>query len=165
MKRPVISPACSPPVNDKALEKILSRCGAYYHSGDFFYHELLKQRLTHIGFRVSSVEKQPYHQVWEVRLRATLAAQTYLLLTKPAPKRDAWADDLLRRQLRSEMHEIVRALGPPVQRDCLGVVGHGAYFQVSFIWPAGRPGLLLSKVKKAEAFSFLIRPWLRRIRN
>jgi hypothetical protein len=165
MKRSVISPACWQPVKDRFLEKILRRCGAYYHSGDLFYQELLKQRLSHLGFRVLSIEKLPYHHVWDIRLCGTLSAQTYLLVTKPVPKKDAWADDLMLRQLRSEMHEIVRDLGPPVKRDCLGVVRTGAYFRVSFIWPVGKPGQLLRKEKKAEAFSFLIRPWVRRNRN
>jgi hypothetical protein len=45
------------------------------------------------------------------------------------------------------------------------VARKGAYLRVTFIWPLGKPGRWVKPEKKAEAFSFLIRPWLRRNRN
>jgi hypothetical protein len=165
MKRPVISVVCCQPVKDSLLQKVLRHCGAYYHAPDLFYQELWKQRLNQIGLRVLSVEKMPYHEVWDIRVCMKLASQTYLLLSKPMPNQNAGSQELLLKQLRSEIQHIARDLGPAVKRDCITVARTGAYFRASFIWPMGRPGRLLKKEKKAEAFSFLIRPWLRRNRN
>ena len=165
MKRPVISAVYRNPVKDVFLQKILRRCGAYYHSGELFYQELWKERLSQIGFRVISVEKLPYHHVWDIRLCGSLTAQTYLLVSKPVFKRYAGSKELLLKQLRLEIQQIAKDMGPPIKTDCVGVSRTGAYFRASFIWPVGKPGLLLKKEKKAEAFSFLIRPWLRKNRN
>jgi len=126
---------------------------------------LWRDRLREIGFYVISVERLPHHPVWEIRLRGSLAAQTYLLVTKPVPKANALADDLLVPQLKAEVRQIAQGLGKPIKRDCVGVTRSGAYFRVSFLWPLGRPGMLVKQEKKTEAFSFMIRPWLRRSRN
>ncbi len=150
---------------DKLLKRILQRCGAYYHSADLFYHELWKQRLANIGFRVLSIEKFPYHHVWRIRVCGSLSAQTYLLVSKPVPKKLVWSEDRLTKQLESELQRIANDLGPPIKKDCLGVSRTGQYFRLSFIWPKGKAGCLLKKEKRPEAFSFLIRPWLRRNRN
>jgi hypothetical protein len=147
------------------LQRILRCAGAYYHSADLFYHEIWKQRLEQIGFRVRSVEKLPYHQVWEIRLRGTLSAQAHLLLSRPAPKRLAGSQELLLGQLRSEIQEIALDFGPPVKPDCISVARNGRYIRAGFIWPPGKPGLLLTKNKKAGSFSRLIRPWLHKKRN
>ena len=147
------------------LSKVLRRCGAYHHGPELFYQELWKQRMVQIGFRVLLVEKLDLHHVWQIRLCGGLAAQTYLLVSKPIPKRYLGAKDILLKQLRSEIQEIASELGPPIKTDCVSVARTGAYFHVSFIWPVGKPGLLLKKEKKPEAFSFFIRPWLRRNRN
>ena len=147
------------------LKKVLRRCGAYYHSADLFYQELWKQRLVNIGMRVLSVERLPYHPVWYLRLCGSLRPQTYLLVSKPVPAKLVWAEDLLSKQLESEIHDMARDMGPPIRRDCLSVLRTGNYFRVSFIWPLGQPGLWLKPEKKPEAFSFLIRPWLRKNRN
>jgi hypothetical protein len=160
-----IGTASWPKINDRLLNKILRRCGAYYHPPDLFYHELWKQRLVNIGFRVLSVEKLPYHHVWDMRVCGGLETQTYLLVSKPVPGKLAWSKDLLPKQFESEIHQIAKDLGLAIKRDCIGVVRNGNYFRVSFIWPVGKPGLLLKKDKKAEAFSFLIRPWLKKNRN
>jgi hypothetical protein len=165
MKKPLISAACWKPAKDTLLSKILRRCGAYYHSADLFYQELWKQRLANIGLRVLSVERLPYHPVWELRLCGTLAAQTYLLLSRPVPAPVASSKDPLSKQLESEIHQIAKELGPAIRKDCLSVVRSGSYFRVSFIWPLGKPGCWLKQDKKPEAFSFLIRPWLRKNRN
>ncbi len=122
--------------------------------------------MTAIGFRVLLVQKLSLHEVWEIRLCGGLAAQTYLLVSKPVPKKDVWATDLMRKQLQSEIHQIAKDLGLSIQRDCITVVRtSSAYFKAAFIWPMGKPGMLLKREKKPEAFSFLIRPWLRRNRN
>jgi hypothetical protein len=76
MKKTVVSPACWQPARDHRLQSILRRCGAYYHSAALFYHELWKQRLVNIGFRVLRIEKLPYHNVWDVKVYRGLAAQT-----------------------------------------------------------------------------------------
>ncbi len=165
MKPTLKADVSSEPPRDKLLERILRRCGAYYHSGDFFYHELWRDSLREIGFYVISVERFPYHPVWEVRLRGSLAAQTHLLVTRPVPKRDLDAENLLIRQLKGEVRQIGKDLGVPIKPDCVGVSRTGAFFRVSFVWPRGRPGLLLKQEKRTEPFSFLIRPWLRRSRN
>ena len=165
MKWPVISTVSLKSVKEIFLQRILRRCGAYYHSGDLFYQELWKQRLHQIGFRVISVERLPYHHVWDIRLYCTLTAQTYLLVSKPVPKQYASAKEVLLKQLQSEIQQIAQDLGPPIKSDCISVARTGAYFRVSFLWPVGRPGRLLKKEKRAEAFSFLIRPWVRRNRN
>lgn len=144
------------------LNKILRRCGAYYHSADLFYQELWKQRLIHIGFRVMLVEKFPYHEVWRIRVCGNLTTQTYLLLVKPVPPKYASAKDLLERQLRSEVQWMAKEMGPAIKSDCLQVIRTGAYLQITFIWPRGKPGMLLKQEKKVHAFCFLIQPWLRR---
>ncbi len=155
----------SQPPRDKLLERIMCRCGAYYHSADMFYQELWRDRLSEIGFYVISVERMPHHPVWEIRLRGSLAAQTYLLVTRPVPKAHALADDLLVPQLKDEIRQIAQRLGKPIKPDCVGVSRTGAFFRVSFLWPLGRPGVLVRQEKRAEPFSFLVRPWLRRCRN
>ncbi len=165
MKIPLISPTCLKPVKDALLNKILRHYGAYYRPPDLFYQQLWKQRLMDIGLRVLAVERLPYHPVWYLRLRGTLAAQAYLLISKPVSARVARADDPLCKQLASEIHQIAKDLGSPIRRDCLGVLRIGTYFRVSFIWPLGNPGCLLNQAKKPEAFSFFIRRWLRRLRN
>ncbi len=157
--------ASSQPPRDKLLEQIMRRCGAYYHSGRFHFHELWRDRLREIGFYVISIERLPHHPVWEIRLRGSLAVQTYLLVTKPVPKAHASAPDLLVPQLKSEIRQIAKDLGKPIKSDCVGVTRSGAYFRLSFLWPLGKPGLLLKQEKRTEPFSFLIRPWLRRSRN
>jgi hypothetical protein len=153
------------PAREPLLRNILRRCGAYYHSPALFYQELWKQRMVNIGFRVLLVEKLNLHHVWEIRLCGGLVAQTYLLVSKPIPKRYIATKDILLKQLRSEIQEIASEMGPPIKADCVSVTRTGAYFHASFIWPVGRPGLLLKKEKRLEAFSFLIRPWLSRNRN
>jgi hypothetical protein len=150
---------------DQSLDRILRRCGAYYHSADLFYHELWKQQLVSIGLRVLYIEKLPCHHVWDIRVCGSLNAQTYLLVSKPVPKKLAWSRDLLSKQLESELCRIASDLGLTIQRDGIGVVRTGRYFRASFIWPKGKPGRLLKREKKPEAFSFLIRPWLRKNRN
>jgi hypothetical protein len=165
MKRPIISVACLKSRKDTFLNKILLRCGAHYQSGDLFYQRLWRERLRSIGFRVLLVQKLFIHEVWEIRVCGNLAAQTYLLVSKPIPKKHAWSNEVLVKQLQAELHQIAIDLGLPIRRDCLTVIRTGAYFQASFIWPKGKPGLLLKKEKKPEAFSFLIKPWLRRNRN
>ena len=165
MRNPLISSACWKPVKDKLLIKILRRCGAYYHSADLFYQELWMQRLANLGLRVISLERLPYHPVWDVRLRGSLSAQIYLLVSKPSPPKLAESKDPLCKQLESEIHQMAKEMGLPIKKDCLTVIRTGPYFRASFVWPKGKPGLWLKQDKKPEAFSFLIRPWLRKNRN
>jgi hypothetical protein len=149
----------------KSLQAILQQCGAYYQSGEMFYQQVWHQRLSQIGFRVISVTKLPYHELWDIRLYGTLTSESYLLLTKPVPKRYAFSKDLLVKQFESEIQEIAKDAGLAIRRDCIQVDRKGAYFRVILIWPLGKPGRWVKPEKKAEAFSFLIRPWLRRNRN
>ncbi len=165
MKPPLVSPACYKPAKDRLLHKILLDSGTYYHSAEFFYQELWRQRLLNIGWRVLAVERLPYHPVWDIRLRGTLAAQVYLLLSKPVAVRVAKSKDPLCKQFECEIREIAKELGPAICRDCVSVIRTGTYFRVSFIWPRGKPGRLVHQVKKPVAFTFLIQPWLRKNRN
>jgi hypothetical protein len=165
MQRPLISPGCFQPVRETRLEKILRRCGAYYQPGDLFYQRLWHQRLSQIGFRVISVEKLPYHELWDIRLYGSLTAQSYLLLIQPVVKPHFSAKDILLKQLQAEIQGIAKDLGAVIPRDCIHVGRKGAYFRITFLWPLGRPGRWVKPEKKAEAFSFLIRPWLRKNRN
>jgi hypothetical protein len=153
------------PLRDARLEKILGRCGGYYQSGDLFYQRLWHQRLSHIGFRVISVQKQPYHGLWEIRGYDTLTAQTYLLRTLPASELFLCGKEIMLKQLCSEIQRIAKDLGAKIRRDCIHVGRKGAYIRITFIWPLGKPGRWVQPEKKSEAFSFLIRPCLRRNRN
>jgi hypothetical protein len=130
-----------------------------------FFHALWKQRLVSIGFRILKIEKLWLHHVWDVRVCSSLAAQMYLLVVRPVPKRYLGREDLLLKQFRGELQDVARDLGAPIKTDCITVVRRGAYLEASFIWPKGRSGLLLKGEKRPDAFSFLIRPWLRRSRN
>ena len=150
---------------DRELKKILLQCGRYYQSGELFFQRLWRERFRQLGFRVTRVEKHECHHLWEVRLCGTLTAQSYLLLTKPVPPKWLNAPDLLERQLKAEVQRMAQELGPPIKGAEIMVTRTGACFRVIFLWPEGEPGLLLRKEKKADAFHFLIRPWLRRIRN
>jgi hypothetical protein len=76
MQKPLISSLCFQPVRENLLEKILRRCGAYYQSGDLFYQRLWHQHLSRVGFRVISVEKLPYHELWDIRLFGSLTDLT-----------------------------------------------------------------------------------------
>jgi hypothetical protein len=165
MRRPLISPCCFLPVRENLLEKILRRCGAYYQSGDLFYQRLWHQHLNQIGLRMISVEKLPYHELWDIRCYGTLAAQAYLLLTIPVSKPHFCAKDITLKQLHAEIQRIAKDLGAPIRRECVHVGRKGAYIRITFIWPLGKPGRWVKPEKRAEAFSFLIRPWLRRSRN
>jgi hypothetical protein len=165
MKNPLTPSISCRLVRDTFLVKILKRSGAYYQSGDFFFQRLWHQRLSQIGFRVVSVEKLPYHHLWDIRLYGTLTAQSYLLLSKPVAKLHSSPNDLVLHQFRLEIQQIAKDLGSRIGRDCIHVGRKGAYFRVSFLWQVGRPGRWVKPEKKAEAFSFLIRPWLRRNRN
>jgi len=69
------------------------------------------------------------------------------------------------KQFELEIRQIAKDLGAPIPRDSLQVDRKGAYFRAIFLWPLGKPGCWVKPRKKAEAFSFLIRPWLRRNRN
>lgn len=165
MKGPLIASVSCHPVRDAFLERILRGCGAYYQSGDLFYQRLWHQLLGHIGLRVISVEKLQYHDLWDIRCYGTLATQSYLLLTIPVSKPNLCAKDIVLKQLRAEIHRIAKDLGAKIRRDCIHVSRKGAYFRITFIWPLGKPGRWVKPEKKAEAFSFLIRRWLRRNRN
>jgi hypothetical protein len=165
MKEPWVSIDCWKPARDHQLERILRRCGAYYHSAAFFYHELWRQRLVNIGFRVIRIEKFPYHNLWELKVFGSLSAQTYLLITKSVATKFAWTKDPLPKLFETEIGRIAQELGCPIQRACIGVARTGAYFRAGFIWPLGKPGCLLKKERKIDALSFLIRPWLRKNRN
>jgi hypothetical protein len=149
----------------KSLQIILQQCGAYYLSGDWFYHQLWYQRLSQIGFRVISIQKMPYHELWDIRLYGTLTSQSYLLLTKPVPKSQFSTKDQLLKQFQFEIQQIAKDLGEPIRQDCIQVARKGAYFRAILVWPLGKPGRWVKPEKRAEAFSFLIRSWLRRNRN
>jgi hypothetical protein len=71
----------------------MGRRGGYYHSAESFDHDLCRDRLREIGFRVIFVERLPHHPVWEICLRGNLTAQTYLLVTKPMSKANACAPE------------------------------------------------------------------------
>src|SRR5579859_4265022 len=133
-KTPIRSLRWNPP-KDALLTRILKRSGYYYHSAELLYQEFWKQRLVNIGFRVLVVEKAPYHEVWRIRVCGNLTTQTYLLLMRPVPPKHAGAKDLLERQLRSEVQQMAKEMGPPIKRDCLQVVRTGAHLLVTFIWP------------------------------
>jgi hypothetical protein len=118
-----------------------------------------------MGFRVISVSKLPYHELWDIRCYGSLSAQSYLLLTIPVAKPCFCAKDIVLKQLCVEIRRIAKELGASIGRDCIHVDRKGAYIRITFIWPLGKPGRWVKSEKKAEAFSFLIRPWLRRNRN
>jgi hypothetical protein len=150
---------------DRLVKRVLLRCGRYYQGAELFYQRLWKQHFNQLGFRVILVEKYEYHHLWRIRLRGSLTTQSYLLLSKSVSPKFWHAPDVQEKQLAAEVRRIAEEMGLPIKRDCLSVSRTGAYFQVSFLWPKGRPGLLLRSEAKPEAFRFLIRPWLRLIRN
>jgi len=166
MTRPVVSVVALRTPRDPLLNKILRRCGAYYHGSELFCQEMFKLRLISIGFRILRIEKLPLHNVWDIRVCCSLAAQTYLLVSKPVSKRHFGTTEVLLKQFRTEIQELAREMGPRIKADFITVARTGkAYLQASFIWPMGTPGLLLKEERKPEAFSFEIKPWLRRNRN
>jgi hypothetical protein len=165
MQRPVITALFGHPVRDARLEKILRRGGVYYQSGDLFYQRLWYQRLSHIGFRVISVQKLPYHELWDIRCYGTLTAQSYLLLSIPVSKPFHCAKDIVLKQLYAEIQRIAKDFGAKIRRDCIHADRKGAYLRITFIWPLGKPGRWVKREKTAEVFCFLIRPWLRRNQN
>ena len=165
MQRTVISPALWRPRRDALLARILRHSGAYYQSGDLFYHRLWQLRLMQIGLRVISVTKLPYHELWDIRCYGTLASQSYLLLTIPVSKPCFCSMDIVLKQLCVQIRRIAKDLGAPIRLDCIHVVRKGAYIRITFIWPLGKSGRWVNPEKKAEAFSFLIRRWVRRNRN
>jgi hypothetical protein len=158
-------PADSQPLKDRLLERIMRKCGTYYHSADFFYHELWRDRLRQIGFRVIYIERIPQLPCWRIRLCGSLAVQAYLLVTKPMTKARAASRDPLLAQLKAEVREIAADLGRPMKNDEIELGREGAYFTLAFIWPPGKPGMWLPKPKRISPFSLLIRPWLRRAKN
>jgi len=87
------------------------------------------------------------------------------LITNPLAKRPLWTKHLLLKQFELEIRQIAQELGAAIPRNSIQVDRKGAYFRAIFIWPLGKPGCWVKPEKKAEAFSFLIRPWLRKNRN
>lgn len=150
---------------DKYLDKIMRQAGAYVHSVELFYQELWRDRLAQIGFRVISVERIERHPVWDIHLCGNLTVQAYFLVSKPMPKRNAKAKDPFLAQVKSEVQEIARDLGQPIKSENLAITRNGRYVRVIFLWAMGKPGLLLKRPRRAEAFPFLIKPWLRKNRN
>jgi len=149
----------------KSLQAILRRCGIHHQSADLLYQRLWHERLSQIGFRVTSATKKPYHHVWIIGMYGTLTAQSYLLMTKPVAKQHLSTNDVLVKQLQIEVQQIAKSLGSRLRRDHIHVDRKGAYFKVIFVWPLGRPGRFYTLQKQVDAFSVLIRPWLRRNRN
>jgi hypothetical protein len=147
------------------LKQVLLKSGRYYRSAALFYHELWREHLRQIGFVVISVEKLDAHDLWTIRLRITSSAQLHLLLSlKPAAKfRDQ--NDRLVNELKAAIRRLANTMGQPLRTDYLTVERTGAYCTVAFIWRPGKPGRLLRKEKKPSAFSFLIKPWLKRNTN
>ena len=123
------------------------------------------QRLRQIGLRVISVQKLPYHGLWDIRVYSTLTAQSYLLLSIADPKAFLCVEEVVLKQLCTEIQRIAKDFGAKIQRDCIHVGRKGAYLRITFIWRLGKPGRWVKQEKKAEVFSFLIRPWLHRNRN
>lgn len=150
---------------DRLLQGIMLKCGGYFGSGKLFYQRLWRDWLIRLGFRVISIEKLDCHHLWELKLCGTLTAQSNLLLSIPVPAKSLNKPELLELQLQSAIRDIASELGPPIKRDEITVARTGAYFKVILIWPRGEPGLLLRKEKRPDAFRFLIRPWLRTVRN
>jgi hypothetical protein len=147
------------------LEGVLRNAGKYFQPADLFYQRLWWQRLRQVGFQVISVERLEAHPVWDIRLRGTLAAQAYLLVSKPASHKVMASDEMLEAQLKAEVQRIAQEMGPAIKTDSISVDRNGQYLRVAFLWSPGKPGLLMRKTKKPEAFTFLIRPWLRQVRN
>jgi hypothetical protein len=75
------------------------------------------------------------------------------------------SDKMLEAQLKAEVQRLAQEMGPAIKTDSISVDRHGQYLRVAFLWSRGKPGLLMRKTKKPEAFTFLIRPWLRQVRN
>ena len=147
------------------LKQVLLKSGRYYRSAALFYHELWRQHLRQMGFVVISVEKLDAHDLWVISVRITSAAQVHLLLSlRPTGKMKEGIDPL-EYQLTKFVQRLGNTMGQPIRSDYLTVQRTGAYCTVAFIWKPGRPGRLLRKEKKPSAFSFLIRPWLKRNRN
>ena len=150
---------------ERTLQAIMVKYGKYYVGPDLFYQRLWRDRLREIGFVVTHLEKLDAHHVWQIRLRGTLTAQTNLLMSKPAGEKTLASEEPLTRQLELEIRRIAKEMGSPMQSDHLNIARTGKLFEVSFIWPPGKPGRLLRKEKKPDAFSFHIRSWLRRNPN
>ena len=143
----------------------MTKYGKYYVPPDLFYQRLWRERLREIGFVVTRLEKLDAHDVWHIRLRGTLAAQNYLLLSKSAGQKVLRSADPVTRQLQLEIRRMASEMGSLISKDHLEVTRQGKCFEISFIWPPGRPGRLLRTEKKPDAFSFHIRSWLRKNRN
>ena len=147
------------------LKTILLKSGRYYRSAALFYHELWREHLRQMGFIVISVEKLDAHDLWVIRLRITSSAQLNLLFSSASAGKCRAQNDRLEHELKAAARRFANTLGQPIRSDYLTVHRTGAYCTVAFIWKPGKPGRLLRTEKKPSAFSFLIRPWLKRIRN
>jgi hypothetical protein len=147
------------------LKQVLLKSGRYYQSGALFYHKLWREHLRQLGFVVISVEKLDAHDLWVIRLRITSSAQLHLLLSSPPAGKSKAHDDRLEHELRVAVRRVANTMGQPIRSDYLAAQRTGAYCTLAFIWKPGRPGRLLRTEKKPSAFSFLIRPWLKRNAN
>jgi len=91
------------------LKQLLRKCGRYYQAGDLIYHRLWREKFRQLGFRVIAVEKLDCHHVWDIRLRGSLSAQSYLLLSKPVPNRAlAGEKNLQEEQLKAEIKQFAK---------------------------------------------------------
>jgi len=147
------------------LKQVLLKSGRYYRSAAHFYHVLWREHLRQIGFVVIYVEKLDAHDLWTIRLRITSSAQLHLLLSSKPAGHFKDENDRLVHELRAAIRRLANTMGQPLRHDYLTVERAGAYCTVAFIWRPGKPGRLSRKEKKPSAFSFLIKPWLKRNTN
>src|SRR5436190_1917567 len=156
-------------VQKASIKKFFARYGYYRAHGGTFFHRQLRQRLIDIGFKVLSVERLETHPVWKIRLKGNLGAQANLLMSQPAGHSYlANPSHLLERQLAARIQRILKLLGKSVRCDEIVVVRSGTYFQVAFVWPMGRPGVLGRSVGQGThpyQVSMVLRRWLRHQRN
>jgi hypothetical protein len=152
-------------MSDSELKRVLLKSGRYSRSAAFFYHELWREHFRQIGFVVIKVEKLEQHDLWVIRLRITSPAQLQLLLSSPPARSLNAGTDPIEHRLRIIVRAFASRLGTAIRNDYLSVSRTGHYCTIAFLWPHGKAGCLLRKEKRPSAFSFLIRPWLKRNRN
>jgi hypothetical protein len=139
--------------------------GRFYLPVAHFYHRLWRDHLQEIGFRVIHVEKLEEHPLWVIRVRSTASAQLHLLASAPATAHFMAAEDPLEHQLQAEVLRMGKTWGPAIRKTELSLARQGAYCTIAFLWPVGKPGRLARQAKTPNAFSFLMRTWLKKSRN
>ena len=152
----------------KKLNEFLVEFSRYSEPAEIFYHARIAEGLTRLGFRVLWIERLSKDRRWQLRLKATLEAQSQIAGQTYRARNLSYGKvtKLLAGWLKMELRSILQQLGGGVEIGPIAVRRHGAHFRVAFVWSPGTPGRWRPQVcHHPFKASGMIRTWLKEQRN